>query len=308
MRIHIIACLVLASFAASDRTSQAVPISTKLTLTGASGANLFMTTLGGAVTASLPIDLTGTIDVTIREAINYASYLYYPTNGAGTTGIALTGADIDLSDQSLDLSLGFLGGVEGALTGAGINTLDSHGNIALTYTHPADPFQYTFDPGGGVGGTDLAIDQGLFTYNGTGPVGGLLGSGTVDFSTDPVNATLDPIGQIGLLTLDIGAHVGNTVTVDIVVSAPLTFVDQILTDPLTLDVDLSGALIATGFYTFLTAEGPEPSSIVLMSIALVALIPLRRRMIRRYSLDFTTPAHFSSVWPGAFSGRVLSCQ
>ncbi len=262
-------CMALAAMVAFGQTAKAAPVSTQLTLTGASGVNLFISTLGGAVTADIPFDITGTIDITLEDQIDDG------VSGTATTAIALDDAAIDLSDQSLNLSLGFLGGVEGEITGAGINQLSSNGNIPLTNTNPTDPFTYTFDPGGG-SPTSITIDEGLFTYLGTGPVGGLLGSGTLDFASDPIAAELGPVGQIGLVTQDIGAQVGNTVTVDVVVSAPLTFADTLLTDPVTLDVDLSGALVATGFYTYVII--PEPSTLVLLGIAFVGLVPVWRRL------------------------------
>ncbi len=266
MKRFIIACLLLAGFVSYGNSSQAVPIPTQLTLTGASGANLFITALNGTVTATIPFDITGTLDLTI-DGFDKQSFF-----DGNSTYLAFDRADIQLSDESLNPSLGFLGGVSGSITGAGIKTLDSNGNIPLTRTNQADPFEYTFDPGGGFP-TALSIDQGLFTYNGTGPVGGLLGSGTVDFSSDPVAATLGSLGQVGLVTQDVYLA-GNSVIVDVVVSAPLTFADTILTDPVEVGVDLSGVLVATGTYVFV----PEPSTIVLMSIALVVLMPLRRRL------------------------------
>lgn len=260
-------CVVLAAMVAFGQTVQAAPVSTTLTLTGAAGANLFIAAIGGAVTALIPFDITGTINVTFDNPIQPG----FPS-GSDTTGIALTGANIDLSDESLELSLGFLGGVSGAIVGAGINVLDSNGYIPLTNTDAADPFEYSFDPGGG-SPTELSIDQGLFTYLGTGPLGGALGSGTVDFGADPVGALIPSIGQVGLVTQDL-VVIGNGATTYVVVSAPLTFSDTILTDPIDVDVDLSGALFATGFYTYV----PEPSSFVLLGIAIVGLIPMWRRL------------------------------
>ncbi len=262
-----LACAVMVC----SQSAKAAPVSTQLTLTDDAEVDLFISTLGGAVTALLPFEIDGTIDVTLDMAIS--GPLGSPVDN--TTGLSLDGAAISLSDQTLDLNLAFLGGVEGEIVDAEINQLSSDGIIPTTNTNPTNPFEYTFDPGGAGAGTDLAIDSGVLTYLGTGPVGGLLGSGTLDFASDPVSATLDSVGQIGLVTQDVVAQVGDTVTVNVIVSAPLTFMDTILTDPVTLDVDLSGALVATGFYTYIV---PEPSTFVLLGVALLGLIPMWRRL------------------------------
>lgn len=269
MKNRIIISLIVVNLFACCQPSHAQGVSTQLTLTNASGANLFISTLSGAVTASIPFEISGTIDITVKDLV------WGPSPPLGATHISLDDADLDLSDESFNLDLGFLGGVSGAITGAGINTLTSNGDIPLTLTNPTDPFEHTFDLGGG-SPTELSIDQGLFTYNGTGAVGGLLGSGTVDFSTDPVNATLNPVGQLGLVTQDVYI-VGNLPYIDIVVSAPLTFSDTILTDPIDVFADLSGAIVATGTFVIF----PEPSTTVLLGIALVSLFPLRRRLLGR---------------------------
>ncbi len=271
MKKHMLLLVAFAIMLTGPKAASAALSSTTLTLTGASQANLFVTALGGAVTAYVPFEISGNIDLQIFSGLSETDL--EPLSPR----ITFMGANIDLSDESLDLSLGFLGGVSAAISNAGINTLISNGEIPLTNTDPTNPYEYTFDPGAG-SFTELGIDQGLFTYNGTGPVGGLLGTGTVDFSSDPVNATLDPVGQIGLVTQDIVAIGHPWVTIDIVLSAPITFSDSILTDPVDVDVDLSGVLVATGTYV---AYIPEPSTVVLLGIALVVMIPLRRRIMNR---------------------------
>ncbi len=272
MKKHVIVVLALTACFGVGQSSHADPVATTLTLTGASEANLFISALSGSVTAEIPFEIEGTIDVSFSNAIDDS------LSGLVTTSVSLDGAEISLSDESINLNLGFLGNVSGAITGADINTLDSNGYIDLTVTNPVDPFEYTFDPGAG-SPTELSIDQGLFTYNGTGPIGGLLGSGTLDFSSDPVSATLDQVGQIGLVTQNVVTQIASVTTVEVVVSAPLEFTDTILTDPIVVNLDLSGALYATGFYTIV----PEPSTVVLLGLALVVLIPLRRQILNRWN-------------------------
>jgi len=262
-----ITCMALAAIVVFGQTAKAGPTGPiTLTLTTDSGVNLFISTIGGAVSALIPFDVTGLITVEFNEELS------------PVTAISLLDANIALSDETLSLALGFLGSVDGSLTGLGINALSSAGPIAMTETGPlGDPFTNTFDPGGG-SPTTLDIDEGVFTYLGTGPIGGLLGSGTVDFGADPISATLDPVGQIGLVTQNFTISNGS-LFVDVVVSIPLTFADTVLTDPLVVDVELSGALVATGSYWFATI--PEPSTLVLLGIAIVGMIPLRRRFLCR---------------------------
>lgn len=259
--------MVVTVFGFSTKEASAAPVSLTLTLTDQAGAGLFIAAIGGAVTSSIPFEISGTIDVTLDDAIDDLA----GTND--TTSINLDGAQIFLSDETLNLSLGFLGGVSAGLDGLEITTLQSASPIALTTTNPTNPFEYNFDPGGG-NPTELAIGAGLFTYNGTGALGGALGSGTIDFSTEPLSAEIPSVGAIGLLTQTVTVT-GSTVVVDVVVSAPLSFSDEILTDPVDVIVDLTGALVATGSYTTII---PEPSTMVLLGVALVGLIPMWRRL------------------------------
>jgi len=210
----------------------------------------------------VPFDLSGTIDASVDAGLTNET-------SNDSTGLAFLDADIDIADVSLSIPAGFLGGVSAEIVGAGINNLTTNGNVALTSTNGANAWTYTFDPGGG-SPTQIGIDQGLFTYLGTGAAGGLIGSGTVDFGTDPVNADVPPIGQVGLVTQNAVVSDGY---VYVTVSAPLTFADTIITDPVAVDVDLGGAIVATGMYAI-----PEPSTIVLLGIALVGLIPVWRRV------------------------------
>jgi len=99
---------------------------------------------------------------------------------------------------------------------------------------------------------------------------------------DPVVVTISPLGQIGLVTQDVTVT-GDTIVVDVVVSAPLDFAFDILITPglstvipeFTIDFDFSGALVATGSYTTII---PEPSTLVLLGIAIAGMIPLWRRL------------------------------
>jgi len=263
-----ITCMALAAVFSFGQTAKAAPVSLALTLTTDSGVTLFISAIGGAISDVIPFDMSGTIDVTFDDAIDD------PAGTNDTTSISFDDAAIDLSDEPLLLEFGFLGNVQGGFTGMGINTFSSNSPIPLTTSVASDPFEYTFDPGGG-SPTELEIDEGLFTYIGTGALGVTHGS-SLGFSIDPAAQTFVPVGQIGLVTQDM-TLTGNTLVVDVVVSAPLSFTGAILTDPLALDTDFSGVLIATGSYTTIV---PEPSAVVLLGIAAAGLIPLWRRLRR----------------------------
>ncbi len=263
-----IMCMALAAVFSFGQTAKAAPVSLALTLTTDSGVTLFISTLGGAVSTVVPFVVVGTIDVTFDDAIDD------PAGTNDTTSISFDGAAIDLSDESFALDLGFLGSLPGESTGLGINSFSSNGSIGLTTSVASDPFAYTFDPGGG-SPTELAFDAGNLTFTPTLPAAHPPPI-VIDFSTDPLAGNVDPVGQIGLVTQDL-TLTGNTLVVDVLVSVPLSFVGVILTDPLVVDTDFNGVLIATGSYTTIV---PEPSTVVLLGIAAAGLVPLWRRLRR----------------------------
>ncbi len=263
-------CFTLVIALVATNCSQAAPVSLQLTLTNDSSLELFIDTLSGLATSSVSFDLSGTVDITLDDAIDDISV----TND--TSSISFDDATIVLSDETFDLSLGVLGGVEGEFFGLTINTLNSNGPIPITPTGLLDPFPYTFDPGGG-SPTQLAIDEGTWTYLGTGSIGGIPpGPITFEFGSNPIEATVNPVGQIGLVTQD-ATLTGTTLVVDVVVSTPITFSDALITDPTEVNNTFSGAIVATGSYTTIV---PEPTSLVLLGIAAAALIPLWRRRSR----------------------------
>ncbi len=263
MKPTVCAMIAVAIISLASRTANAVPVPFVFSLSSDSDVSLFISTIGGSVTASIPFAVSGSFDATID--LDFISLFEVEANE-----FSILNAQIDFADQPVLLDLGFLGGAAGSLDGLGINQFFTNQPIPLNETAPDE---YSFDTGDG-NPTEIAIDEGLFTYLGTGPVGGLLGSGTIDFSDDPVAATLGSVSQTGSLVIeDIGPGIGFYPSIEVIVTIPITFSDTILTDPLEVDVDLSGQLVATGFIV------PEPSTFVLLGIALVALIPLRRRLL-----------------------------
>ncbi len=248
-------CMVLTAVTGfAIQNVEAAPASTSLALTTDSSLTIFVSTLSGATTGSATSFLTGTIDATIDDASPISSTA------------EITDAEIDLSDDSLFLDLSLFGGVEAALIGVGINSMTSNGGMTLNNTSGVNPFTYTFDPG--ENNLDATINEGLLTYNGTGALGGILGMGTFDFAADNLDFSLGPVGQIGLLTQN-----QNGATVDVTVSVPVSFSDQIATDPVTIDVFITGAFVATGQYII-----PEPSTLVLLGLAGLGLVPVWRRL------------------------------
>lgn len=262
MRSIFCGIVVLATISLSTRPVNAIPILFDFTVSSESDVSLFIAAIGGAVTASIPFDVSGSFDATID-----LDFVGFPNVEANN--FSIVDSQIDLSEEPVLLDLGFLGGVSGSLTGLGINQFFTNQPLPLTETAPDE---YSFDTGAG-NPTEIAIDEGLFTYLGTGPLGGALGSGTIDFSIDPVSATLGSVGQTGVLVVDEVSPGGFYPYIEVIVTIPITFSDTILTDPIDVDIDLSGYLVATGFIV------PEPSTFVLLGIALVALIPLQRRFI-----------------------------
>ncbi len=266
------ACIALAFTVSGGQTLRANPVSFTATLTTDSTATILISMIQGATTASTAVDISGTIDVTIDSGLDTFAIA---ASGTSST-ISLDDSEIELSDESLLVSLGLWGAFEFQTLGMGINGLSTNGPIALTPTGSIDPFPYTFDPGAGAP-TELNIDEGLLSYVGSGSLGSQIGSGNFSYSTDPINATLASAGQVGLLTQDV-TIAGNTIVVDVLISAPLDFAYTI--DPPDLgmvDLEFSGVIVATGNYTTIV---PEPSSAVLLGLAVVGLIPLWRRVFR----------------------------
>ena len=254
-------CLAVAAIVSSDTSTNAAPVNLQLTLTTDSGAEIYISILDGAVTSLVPRELSGTMDISIDDSLS-ADFIN------DSTGIAFTGANLDIADTDFIISAGFLGHVDAGFMGLGINNLSSNGNMLLTTTNPINPFGYTFDPGSG-SPTAIGIDQGLFTYYGN-PASILVEPGVVDFGSAPLEGTLGLLGQVGQLTQHSILSDG---LVYVTVSAPITYSDFLLTDIVQFEAEFSGALVATGVYPI-----PEPSSVVLLGIATVGLIPLWRRI------------------------------
>ena len=124
LAVLLAAAMVLGS---STREAQAAPANFDLTLSSDTSVVLFVNALGGTITASVPFGLTGTISASITDGLTSPS-------SNDSTSLALVGADIDIADVSISLPAGFLGGVDAEITGAGINSLTTNGDIDLNST------------------------------------------------------------------------------------------------------------------------------------------------------------------------------
>lgn len=236
-----IACLGLVA----ARPAQAVVVSTWLEFTPNSSIEIFLDALGGTTTAATTLNVLAgsTIHVTLDNV------------GVDALALSIDDADINLSDGTLDLQLGVLGGVTAATFGLGVSAVSG----ALT-------------PLGGnmfdAGGTTLALDQGIITYEGTGFAGTLLDPGTFDFVTDPL--ALDVPG--GAATVKIFEEAVSPTKNNVTLVIPISVTQSLTSDTTDINATINALLIATGMKVI-----PEPTTFVLLGIGVAGFIAVARR-------------------------------
>ncbi|MBX7167327.1 MAG: hypothetical protein K1X74_13435 [Pirellulales bacterium] len=284
-----ISCVALAALAGLCASSaHAAPVSVSLTLQPSSILSLTVNALGG-ITASTTTVLSGNQNVTIDNGDMRVAVGNITVPDLADT-ISLDGGLINISDASLNLNLGPLGTVLAGFQNAKLTGLTSTGNLPLNYI--GGFATYNFDPGDPFGGnvTSTSINNGVLTYSGSGAVALLLGSGTLDFATDPVGFDLPELGDVATLNQSetflgastMGSMICSTYNVDVLLSAPLSVSQNILTDPIDVLAILQGQIVASGSYLYTVCVPiPEPSSIVLLGIASIGMLPLVRRLRKK---------------------------
>ncbi|MBX7166138.1 MAG: PEP-CTERM sorting domain-containing protein [Pirellulales bacterium] len=255
-RWHWIGCCLCIAFAAP---AQAAPLAASLTVPNST--LLLSVDALGAITATANLSLTGTQGIELNDDFPVA------------TKLTLGGGSLAIADNSLTLDLGALGSIGAGLVGAVISGFRSDGQLPLQFTG-VDSF--AFDPGDDTDPTETILDVGLLTYQGTGPFGSLLGDGTIDFSSYGARFLLYSIGPLGTLTRSVVGTSGGMTTYGLALAAPISTERIQLDDPAPdgIFIQLQGMLFATGTYVVAV---PEPSTICLVGLGLLALIPFVRR-------------------------------
>ena len=260
-RVAVLGAL-LALVSLSAAASFAASVNTTLTLTPASELTVEVV-VNEAVGDSFTSALTGLVNTTID----------WDTSGGGpeATGLAINTADIAVADGSLSIDLGGFPG----------NTLElGFDGVHMTlFGFPGDPLGGgTFDIGGTldvddnlIDGTAIGFDAGLAPY--AIPFFSIVGS--FDFGAEPAGAPF-PIPTVATVTgTPTGTPSQALATLTIPIDLTIRLLDQADGDPLTVDMNLTGLIEASGLTVV-----PEPGAISLLLMGLMGLAPLRRRRER----------------------------
>jgi len=149
--------------------------------------------------------------------------------------IAFTGGRLYFSDVSFTLNFSLLGRIEASGTG-----------IAATPKSPLGPGpveEGNFNTSDHV----LVVDQGLFSAYGTGIIGGLFDSITIDLADEPIEASSYAIGTIAV-SLD--AVQDSEGAYSVVLNLPVQFDEIVFENELaTISVQSAGVLEAAGSFT-----------------------------------------------------------
>jgi len=223
--------------------------------------NLTLAAIGGAATGAVNTTVSGTIAGDL--VVNPVGPNFSPGDlSIQTINVNLDVTQVGLTNGSLSISLGFLGSVDAQTFGVGA-TLDSNG--AITPGVAGVPTS-TYDPNG----STLTLNVGVITYKGSGGVGGLLGSGTFDFTSSPTSVGIPSAPNSVSLTVS-----QNPGPKSITLIIPLSVTTTVVTDPVDVTANVAGVIVATGFLV------PEPGTLVLLGIAAAGLVPVIRKRFRK---------------------------
>lgn len=256
-RRHIAIVLGAAWLATTASVSWARPIYWAA-VSQASSIEVIASALDGALTASA------------STTVSSASASRADLLGDAAPGVlSLVDGHVQLADRTLSVDLAEFGRID-----AGISNLAARlptGSYAPTLNYAGPPGYGRYD----LSGAPLTIDGGLLTYSGTGSLGGLLGSGSLDFAAAPLSFFAPP-GTTGHLLKSAPGPRGGEV---VVFGVPLDIRTPVIQDPLAVDLRIRGQLVLYGFRA--GAGGslavPEPASWALLTIGGAACVVAARR-------------------------------
>lgn len=193
-------------------------------------------------------------------------------SGPGTPGqLTNQGGGFDLSNNSTTINGPTILGQNGSVT---LGLIAPHINIGATgFGLPlaSAPGTGTYD----ASGLPLTVNGGTFSYSSTGYLN-FIGSGSINFLSNLVTLNL-PAGAHAQLTLGAGPPNAEpvTLTIPLAMTVPLFATGNSLLGA-SLNAIVGGTLVLTG-----VVNVPEPGSIILLMIGVVAAVPFVLKRIRR---------------------------
>lgn len=227
----------------------------------ASQIEVIASALDGALTASASTNVFSTSAATAD------------LQGAAAPGTLsfLTG-QVQLADRSLSFDLGEFGRIDAAIAGVGVQLPTGAFSPAVSIPGPPGYAQYD------IANSALVINSGLLTYAGSGSLGGLLGSGSIDFAAFPLSFFAPPGTTAHLLKSAPGPLGGEVVLLGV----PLDINTPVIQDPIPVDLRIRGQIVLYGYRQGLSPSlaVPEPASWVLLAVGAAYGIPAIRRKVK----------------------------